>query len=109
MSLGIAEQAQHHTLVTVVHGAPATGQPAPTSVSLFDQGQEQVLQAAVTGLQPQQPYVLALSAAPNGGGTLEPLDAFTPTHAGAPFSQPTAPPPPTPSTARPLPHASPPR
>src|SRR5258708_40134991 len=83
MSLGIAEQAQHHTLVTVVHGAPATGQPAPTSVSLFDQGQVQVLQAAVTGLQPQQPYVLALSAAPNGGGTLEPLEAFTTNQAGA--------------------------
>lgn len=32
----------------------------PTSVSLFDQGLVQVLQAAVTGLAPKQPYVLAL-------------------------------------------------
>ena len=36
---------------------------APTSVALFDQGLPQVLQAAVTGLEPRQPYVLALSPA----------------------------------------------
>ena len=33
----------------------------PTSVSLFDQGLIQVLQASVTGLEPKQPYVLALA------------------------------------------------
>jgi hypothetical protein len=33
---------------------------ALTSVSLFDQGLAQVLQAAVTGLEPKQPYVLSL-------------------------------------------------
>ena len=34
---------------------------APTTVTLFDQGLVQVLEAAVTGLAPKQPYVLALS------------------------------------------------
>src|ERR1700746_868495 len=34
---------------------------APTSVSLSDQGLVQVLEAAVTGLEPGEPYVLALS------------------------------------------------
>ena len=62
---------------------PATGQQAPTSVSLFDQGLVQVLQAAVTGLAPKHSYVLALSSDPNGGGALEPLEAFTTNQAGA--------------------------
>jgi YVTN family beta-propeller protein len=83
VSLGIAEQATHLSLVPLTHGKPATGQPAPTSVSLFDQGQVQVLQAAVTGLEPQQPYLLALATEPNGSGTLEPLEAFTTNQAGA--------------------------
>lgn len=50
--------------------------PAPTSVSLFDQGLTQVLQASVTGLEPKQAYVLALSAHPDGSGALQPLAAF---------------------------------
>lgn len=49
---------------------------APTSVSLFDQGLTQVLQASVTGLEPKQPYVLALSAKPDGSGALQSLAAF---------------------------------
>src|SRR5262249_38273160 len=57
--------------------------PPPTSVSLFDQGLLQVLQASVTGLEPKQPYVLALSRTPDGGGALEPLAAFTTNPAGA--------------------------
>jgi YVTN family beta-propeller protein len=48
-----------------------------TNVTLFDQGLTQVLQAAVTGLEPRRPYVLALSDAPDGEGALEPLAAFT--------------------------------
>ena len=83
VSLGIAEQATHLSLVPLEHGQPVTGKPAPTSVALFDQGLVQVLQAAVTGLEPQQPYVLALATEPNGGGTLEPLEAFTTNQAGA--------------------------
>jgi hypothetical protein len=56
---------------------------APTSVSLFDQGLTQVLEASVTGLQPKQPYVLALSDRPNGGGKLEPLAGFMTNPAGS--------------------------
>ena len=55
--LGLAGQAAHLTLAPVGGGGAA----APTSVSLFDQGLVQILQAAVTGLQPKQPYVLALA------------------------------------------------
>ncbi len=81
--LGIAEQATHLSLVPLNHGKAVTGKQAPTSVSLFDQGLVQVLQAAVTGLEPMHPYVLALSQDPNGGGALEPLEAFTTNQAGA--------------------------
>jgi hypothetical protein len=52
-------------------------------VSLFDQGLTQVLQAAVVGLEPVQPYVLALTANPDGTGTVEPLARFTTNPAGA--------------------------
>jgi YVTN family beta-propeller protein len=83
VSLGIAEQATHLSLVPPNQGTPTTGQNAPTSVTLFDQGLVQVLQAAVIGLEPQQPYLLALATQPNGGGTLEPLEAFTTNQAGA--------------------------
>jgi hypothetical protein len=50
---------------------------------LFDQGLLQVLQASVTGLEPKQPYVLALSRAPDGGGVLESLAAFSTNPAGS--------------------------
>jgi YVTN family beta-propeller protein len=56
---------------------------APTSISLFDQGLVQVLQAAVTGLEPKHPYLLALSLNPNGTGTLGPLQQFTTNPAGS--------------------------
>jgi len=59
------------------------GDQAPTSVSLSDQGLVQVLQAAVTGLQPGKPYVLALATEPSGAGPLEPLQAFMTNPAGA--------------------------
>jgi YVTN family beta-propeller protein len=82
--LGAAGQAAHLTLVPVAGGGPAVGaESAPTSVSLFDQGLVQVLQASVTGLQPKQAYVLALSTEANGGGVLEPLAAFTTNPAGS--------------------------
>jgi YVTN family beta-propeller protein len=84
--LGIAGQAAHLSLAPVA-GAQGAGEQgaskAPTSVSLFDQGLTQVLQASVTGLAPKQPYVLALAARPDGGGPLEPLSAFTTNPAGA--------------------------
>ena len=74
--LGVAGEAAHVTLA-----APGGGQP--TSVSLFDQGLIQVLQAAVTGLEPGKLYVLALGRRRDGGGPLEPLAAFTTNPAGA--------------------------
>jgi YVTN family beta-propeller protein len=80
--LAVAGQAVHLTL-TPVGGRVADAESAPTSVSLFDQGLTQVLQAAVTGLEPKQPYVLALSQSANGEGKLEPLAAFTTNPAGA--------------------------
>jgi YVTN family beta-propeller protein len=76
--LGLAGQTMHLTL-----GAPGSGGAAPTSVSLYDQGILQVLQAAVTGLPPGQSYLLALSARPDGGGALDPLARFKTNPAGA--------------------------
>jgi hypothetical protein len=68
----------------VSDGKPAADvEKAPTSVSLFDQGLTQVLQAAVTGLQPKQPYVLALSQHPDGKGEIEPLAGFMTNPAGS--------------------------
>jgi YVTN family beta-propeller protein len=56
---------------------------APTSVSMFDQGLIQVLQASVTGLEPKQKYVLALADKPDGSGSLQPLAAFMTNPAGS--------------------------
>ncbi|OWJ65292.1 hypothetical protein BWR60_20350 [Inquilinus limosus] len=83
--LGVAGQTAQLSMVALQDGkaaAPANG-PAPTSVSLFDQGLTQVLQASATGLQPKQPYVLALSGQADGGGPLEPLAAFMTNPAGS--------------------------
>ena len=46
------------------------GARAPTSVTLFDQGLADVLEASVAGLQPMQPYVLALSERADGSGKI---------------------------------------
>ena len=78
--LGVAGQAAHLSLVPA--GADTTARSV-TSVSLFDQGLSQVLQASVTGLAPKSPYVLALASEPNGTGSLEPLAAFTTNPAGS--------------------------
>jgi len=77
--LGVAGESAHLTL------APAGKKDgkAPTSVSLFDQGLTQVLQASVTGLAPKHAYVLALATRPNGSGSLEPLSGFTTNPAGS--------------------------
>jgi YVTN family beta-propeller protein len=79
--LGLAGQAVHMALVPP--GTKGAADKAPTSVSLFDQGLVQVLQASVTGLQPKQPYVLALSKQADGGGAIEPLQAFMTNPAGS--------------------------
>jgi YVTN family beta-propeller protein len=79
--LGIAGQAAHLSLAPLAEaGKPGK---APTSVSLFEQGLTQVLQASVTGLVPKQPYVLALATRPDGSGALEPLSAFMTNPAGS--------------------------
>jgi YVTN family beta-propeller protein len=78
--LGVAGEAIHLSMVPAV--SPTAAQ-APTSVSLFDQGILQVLEAAVTGLEPGRPYVLALAEHADGRGAVEPLAAFTTNAAGA--------------------------
>jgi YVTN family beta-propeller protein len=82
--LGIAGNASHLSLVALVHGKVMNVTKPPTSIALFDQGLVQVMQAAVTGLQPNHPYVLALSRNPNGSGPLvPPLQQFMTNPAGA--------------------------
>jgi YVTN family beta-propeller protein len=79
--LGTAGIAGHLNL------APPTKAPshvqAPTSVSLFDQGLIQVLEAAVTGLEPNQHYVLGLADHADGSGQIQALASFQTNPAGA--------------------------
>jgi YVTN family beta-propeller protein len=79
-ALGVAGQVAHLALAS--KDGPKDGK-APTSVSLFDQGLIQVLQASVTGLQPKQKYVLALADHGDGSGPLQPLAAFMTNPAGS--------------------------
>jgi len=82
--LGVAGQATHLELMALA-GRNSSNHVvnAPTSVSLFDQGLTQVLEASVTGLQSAKPYVLALATERNGEGKLEPLSAFITNSAGS--------------------------
>jgi YVTN family beta-propeller protein len=75
---GVASGVTHLEL-----GPKGSNEQSPTSVSLFDQGLTQVLQASVTSLDPRTPYVLALSETPDGGGALQGLAAFVTNPAGA--------------------------
>jgi YVTN family beta-propeller protein len=77
--LGVAAKAAHFTLMS----AGKKAEKSPTNVTLFDQGVVQVLQAAVTGLEPKASYVLALAADESGKGTLAPLQAFVTNPVGA--------------------------
>ena len=61
----------------------AKGKEGVSSVTLFDQGLTQVLQAAVTGLDPKTKYVLALADKADGSGNLEGLSNFMTNPAGA--------------------------
>jgi len=78
--LGVAGQAAHLSLVS--KGGSKDARPE-TSVTLFDQGLVQVLQASVTGLTPKTPYVLALARRADGKGPLQPLAAFMTNPAGS--------------------------
>ena len=80
--LGVAGQAAHFTMGPVGRKA-ADGAEAPTSVTLFDQGLVQVLEASVTGLEPMHAYVLALAQRADGSGALEPLASFMTNPAGS--------------------------
>jgi hypothetical protein len=79
--LGVAGEAAHIAMRKVA--SDKKDDDPPTSVTLFDQGLTQVLQASVTGLEPKQSYVLALSDSPGGKGAVEPLSAFTTNPAGS--------------------------
>jgi DNA-binding beta-propeller fold protein YncE len=76
--LGIADQSVQFAMKAIGQ----KGIQAPTSVSLSDQGLVQVLQAAVTGLEPQKPYTLALANNPSGTDVVESLQTFMTNPAG---------------------------
>ena len=76
--LGLAGEAAHLALTS-----PTDVSKPLTSVSLFDQGLIQVVQAAVTGLKPKSPYVLGLTTRPDGSGDVQPLAAFMTNPAGS--------------------------
>jgi YVTN family beta-propeller protein len=78
---GLAGNAIH--LEMAATGKHDGSEKAPTSVTLFDQGLTQVLEASVTGLAPKQPFVLALADGKNGEGKLQPLSAFMTNPAGS--------------------------
>jgi YVTN family beta-propeller protein len=74
--LGLAGAAVHFALA-------APGSSQATSVSLFDQGLTQVVQAAAVGLEPSKPHILALTTKADGSGDIEPLARFMTNPAGA--------------------------
>jgi YVTN family beta-propeller protein len=77
--LGTPEAASHLSL-----GSAGGRRGSPlSSVTLFEQGLTQVLQAAVTGLAPKQPFMLALARNREGSGALEPLAKFMTNLAGS--------------------------
>ena len=75
--LGTLGEAAHLAL-----GAPGTAANA-TTVVVNNQGLVDLLQAAVTGLEPRKPHLLALSANADGSGALEPVAKFMSNPAGA--------------------------
>ncbi len=74
--LGLSGAAAHFALA-------APGSRSITTVSLFDQGLTQVLQAAVVGLEPAKPHLLALTSNQDGSGKIEPIAQFMTNPAGA--------------------------
>jgi YVTN family beta-propeller protein len=81
-SLGIAAQAQHLSLVAAGQRDRAATRPL-TTVTLFDQGLVQVLEAAVTGLSPKADYVFGLARNADGSGPIDALAEFKANAAGA--------------------------
>jgi YVTN family beta-propeller protein len=84
LPLGVAGQVAHLVLTATASATADDNEArAPTSVSLFDQGLIQILQASVTSLEPTAPYVLALSGDRNGRSGLQPLAEFATNPAGS--------------------------
>lgn len=75
--IGTAGDAIHLTLGS----SGATN--AETTVAVNNQGLIDLLEAAVTGLEPKKPYLLALAGNPGGSGALDPVARFMTNPAGA--------------------------
>ena len=75
--LGASGDAVHLTM------GPPGATDAATTVAVNNQGLVDLLQAAVTGLEPKKPYVLALAANADGSGSLDPVAKFMSNPAGA--------------------------
>lgn len=75
--IGTSGDAVHLTL------ASSGATKAETTVTLNNQGLVDALEAAVTGLAPKKPYLLALSDNADGSGHLEPVAKFMTNPAGA--------------------------
>lgn len=73
--LGVAGQTTRLSL--------GSGGETQTSVTLFDQGLIQILQASVTGLLPKHPYQLVLAGNADGSGDVQPLANFMTNPAGS--------------------------
>jgi YVTN family beta-propeller protein len=80
--LNVAGEATRLKLARVGPDASASVDSS-TSVTLFDQGLVQFLEAAVTGLEPMKPYVLAFANNADGSGAITPLSSFTTNPAGS--------------------------
>lgn len=76
-AFGAAGEAVHLTM-----GMAGVAEPA-TTVVVNNQGLIDLLPAAVTGLEPKKPYVLALSSNADGSGVLDPVAKFMTNPAGA--------------------------
>ena len=75
--LGMAGDAIHLTM------SPAGAADTATTVVVNNQGLVDILQAAVTGLEPKKPFFLALSNKADGSGPLDPIARFMSNPAGA--------------------------
>jgi YVTN family beta-propeller protein len=81
--LGTAGEVAHLSLAAIGKDKALDTAHLPTTVSLFDQGLTQVLQAAVTGLEPKQQYLLVLAEQADGSGERQVLAKFSTNPAGA--------------------------
>jgi YVTN family beta-propeller protein len=82
---GLANLSPIGTSGDAVHVALASAGAtnAETTVAVNNQGLVDLLEAAVTGLEPKHPYVLALAGNADGSGWLEPVATFMTNPAGA--------------------------